>query len=147
MATYKVGAEGGDATSQYQVGYMYYNGLGVDVDYAQALAWIEKAVAQDFPAAVGQLGTMYFEGHGVTPSWRRAREYSERASGLGNAKAAGNMQILTGDIQKVTSRRNNHSALSSLLRDHFHTPPSLFPHARRPSWTSGWRSTARAGQT
>ena len=104
MAAYKVGAEGGDAHSQWQVGIMYYNGRGVDVDYAQALPWIEKAAAQDHPIAVGQLGVMYFQGMGVTPSWRRAREYWERASGLGHSQAVENMQALTDSIQAVTSQ-------------------------------------------
>ncbi len=84
MAAYKVGGEGGDVLCQYQVGTMYFLGQGVDVDYKQALPWIEKAAAQDYPKAVGQLGGMYCNGQGVTPSWRRAREYYERATELGN---------------------------------------------------------------
>ena len=58
MAAYKVGAEGGDALCQYQVGIMYVYGEGVAVDYQQALAWLEKATAQDYPDAVGELGSM-----------------------------------------------------------------------------------------
>ena len=55
MAAYKIAAEAGDALSQYQVGMMYCYGQGVAVDYKQARPWIEKAVAQDYSAAVGQL--------------------------------------------------------------------------------------------
>ena len=58
MAAYKVGGEGGDAMCQYQVGIMYYHADGVDVDYEQALPWIQKAAAQDHPAAVCSLGAM-----------------------------------------------------------------------------------------
>ena len=67
----------GNADCQWQVGSMYYNGRGVDVDYAQALPWLEKAAAQDQPKAVGQLGTMYSDGQGVTPSFRRTRVQRE----------------------------------------------------------------------
>ena len=56
MAAYKVGAEGGDAVCQWQVGMMYCIGNGVAVDYKQARVWIEKAAAQDHPKAFGQLG-------------------------------------------------------------------------------------------
>ena len=42
MAAYKVGGEGGDAVCQYQVGGMYSDGQGVDVDYEQALPWIQR---------------------------------------------------------------------------------------------------------
>ena len=128
---------------------MYCKGLGVDVDYAQALPWIEKAAAQDHPNAVCQLGDMCCAGRFVTSSLRRALEYFERAIELGNPKAVEAMQDLTEFIQQVTSRRSNHSALSpSLVRDLALTHlPSLSPHTCRPSWTSGWRSTARAGRT
>ena len=104
---------------------MYYNGLGVDVDYAQALPWIEKAAAQDHSSAVCQLGWMYHEGQGVTPSWRRAREYNKRAIGLGSSKAAKNTQDLTKAIQIVTSHQSHHSTRSLLVRDLTfpHTPP------------------------
>ena len=108
MAAYKVGAEGGLAVCQHQVGFMYCDGRGVEVDYKQAWAWLEKAAAQDHPNAVCQLGTMYAYGLGVTPSWRRAREYYERAIELG-ASVAEAMQILTGNIQNVRTReRRNH---------------------------------------
>ena len=62
MAAYKVGAEGGDAFCQHQLGAMYCQGLGVAVDHKQARQWIEKAAAQDYPSAVGQLGAMYSNG-------------------------------------------------------------------------------------
>ena len=102
MAAYKVGAEGGDAQCQSQVGIMYCNGLGVAVDYKQARAWLEKAAAQDDPDAIGELGVMYFEGKGVTPSWRRARELFKRAIELGSSNSVKNMQNLTKSIQQVS---------------------------------------------
>jgi TPR repeat protein len=149
MAAYKVGAEGGDAACQYQVGHMYYFGHGVDVDYEQALPWFQKAAAQDHPNAVSQLGAMYGNGQGVTPSWRRAREHYERAIGLRHPKAVENMQTLTGSIQAVTNERSHHSAASLTPPPPTPLPPIPLPATYRPppSWTSGWRSTARAGQT
>ena len=95
MAAYKVGAEGGIALCQHQVGMMYCHGRGVAVDYQQALPWIEKAAAQDDPYAVGSLGAMYKCGQGVTPSFRRARELYKRAIELGHSMSVENLQILT----------------------------------------------------
>jgi len=147
MAAYKVGAEGGHAVCQWQVGSMYYDGHGVDVDYAQALPWIEKAAAQDVPQAVGTLGTMYCDGEGVTSSWRRTREYYERAIELGDSMSVESMQLLTDAIQKVTSRPLR--PIVTRARPHASTHPSFSLHTRStpPSWTSGWRSTARAART
>ena len=103
FAAFKVGAEGGDANSQYQVGWMYYYGHGVAVDCKQARPWLEKAAAQNDPNAVAQLGVMYKQGKGVTPSWRRARELYKRAIELGaGSEAVKNMQVLNGHIQKVS---------------------------------------------
>ena len=103
MAAYKVGAEGGDTVSHWQVGMMYYNGSGVAVDFKRARPWIEKAAAQDHPDAVGELGVMYMKGDGVAPSWRRARELYQRAIELGcSHQAVEAMQDLTEDIQKVS---------------------------------------------
>ena len=101
MAAYKVGAEGGDAVCQHQVGMMYYHGDGVSVDNNEARPWLEKAAAQDDPKAVGQLGTMYANGEGVTPSFRRARELIKRAIELGDSNGA--EAVLTQAIQKVSS--------------------------------------------
>ena len=108
MAAYKVGAEAGDAMSQYQLGCMYIKGRGgVDVDFKQARVWIEKAAAQDHPNAVNELALMHVGGEGATSSWRRARELYQRAIELGNSMAARNMQTLTGDIQQVQRNRSN----------------------------------------
>ena len=126
MAAYKVGAEGGHATCQYQVGMTYCKGLGcVDVDYKQARPWIEKAAAQDYPEAVGQLGVLYYEGLGVTPSWRRAREYFKRAMELGDSNAAENMQTLTDLTQQVTRAEEviTPPLHNSCATSRFHAPP------------------------
>jgi len=73
----------------------------VDVDYAQARPWLEKAAAQDDLKAVGQLGTMYCNGKGVTPSYRCGREYYARTIELGSTNAVESMQTLTKIIQQV----------------------------------------------
>ena len=103
MAAYKVGAEGGRAGCQYQIGFMYCYGFGVAVDYKQARPWIEMAAAQDQPNAVGTLGSMIWKGRGATPSFRRARELYKRAIILGaGSNAVSSMDNLTRAIQQVS---------------------------------------------
>ena len=103
LAAYKIGAEGGIALCQHQLGQMYQHGQGIDSpDYKQALVWFEKAAAQDHPDAICSLGVMYMHGEGVIPSWRRARELLKRAIELGHSKSVGNMQRLTEAIQEVS---------------------------------------------
>ena len=103
FAAYKVGAEGGDATSKNQLGYMYHHGQGVAQDFKQARVWYEKAAAQDHLGSLSNLGTLYHQGAGVIPSWRRAREYYKRAIQLGSSKARKDMDYLTRNIQQVAA--------------------------------------------
>ena len=134
---------------------VHYFGQGVDVDYEQALPWLQKAAAQDHPDAVSTIGAMYATGQGVAPSWRRAREYYERAIELGNSTAMKNMQSLAKDIQNVMNERSDRPAISRTqstsdtfcFTNSLPPPLSLDTCSSPPSWTSGWRSMARAGRT
>jgi len=85
------------------------------VHYQQAVAWFEKAAAQDDPEANRRLGNMHFDGEGVTRSWRRAREYYDRAEQLGSINARHGNQVFKGTIARVTSNRSHHPSTS-------HTP-------------------------
>ena len=127
-AAFKVGAEGGDAGCQNQLGVMLSKGLGIaSPDYKQALVWFEKAAAQDESEALFNLSAMFFNGQGGEPSWRRSRGYLQRGVGLGNQRAAESMQNLKDAIQQVTrSHTGNHSG--------FHAPP---PPARPPHGPAG----------
>ena len=136
LAAYKIGAEGGDAICENQLGYMLQHGRGIDVDYEQALVWYEKAAAQDHPSANANLGIMALRGLGQTPSCRRARKHIQRAIDLGSPDAPGNMQRLTGSIQKVRALTPN------TCLELPPSPPPLHPPSSLPSWTRGSRSTA-----
>ena len=133
LAAYKIGAEGGNAICQNQLGNMLsMESYGVDpLDYKQALVWYGKAAAQDDSYACIGLGSMAYEGLGQTASWRRAREHFQRAIDLGNTEAAGNMQVLREEIQKVTGPgATNHPGLRSS------SPPAPAP-ARPPHGRAG----------
>lgn len=48
-------AQKGNSQAQYAVGYLYYNGLGVDKDLQQAQVWFHKAADQGNAKAVKAL--------------------------------------------------------------------------------------------
>ena len=54
-------AGGGDMESQYDLGNMYMEGVGVDTDRAKAIDWYGKAAAQGYEKAQYKLGLIYFE--------------------------------------------------------------------------------------
>jgi cell division septation protein DedD len=55
----------GDANAQYQLGVMYYFGVGVPRDYSEALKWQFLAAAQGHAKAQNNLAVMYAYGEGV----------------------------------------------------------------------------------
>ena len=130
LAAYKIGAEGGNAYCQNQLGSMYYLGRGIDSpDYKQAVVWLEKAAAQGQANALNNLGVMADQGLGQQPSWRRAREHYQRAIELGYQRAIPSIQGLDDLIQKVTrSHAGDNSGLRSLPHPPPHPAPVRPPH-------------------
>jgi TPR repeat protein len=61
-------AEQGDAEAQFNLGSLYYQGLGVSQDYKEAVKWLLKAAEQGHIFSQATLGTVYAEGvQGVVP--------------------------------------------------------------------------------
>ena len=44
---------------------MYYNGQGVQRDYAEAANWVRRAAEQGYAPAQADLGVLYWNGQGV----------------------------------------------------------------------------------
>ncbi len=65
-------AKAGDMVAQYKLGYDYYLGHGVALDYVQAAIWWKKAAEQGYPNAQNNLGVLYNSGKGVPQSYTEA---------------------------------------------------------------------------
>ena len=55
----------GDANSQYNLGVIYTNGIGVPQDDKEAVKWYLLAAEQGYASAQYNLGLMYNNGEGV----------------------------------------------------------------------------------
>jgi len=62
LEKWKADAANGDARSQYLLGECYLDGLGVEKDVQQALAWLEKSSAQKNKDACETLASIYEDG-------------------------------------------------------------------------------------
>ncbi len=62
----------GNTFAQNNLGSMYYNGHGMQQDYAEALKWYQKAAEQGHAGAQSNLGAMYQHGQGVPEDMVRA---------------------------------------------------------------------------
>lgn len=71
-------AERGTPRAQYALGYMYYNGLGVDSDRERAVAWIRRAANNGDPLAVEALSRMAETMTRHTPGSRRPEDADNR---------------------------------------------------------------------
>ena len=77
-------AEQGDAEAQYNLGFMYDDGLGVPQDYAEAMKWYRKSAEQGDADAQNNLGSMYKEGQGVSQDYVQAYMWLDLAAKKGD---------------------------------------------------------------
>lgn len=69
-------AQAGNADAQYEIGYRYYYGEGLEQDYSIAYKWFEKAAEQGIEEAIEILGEMYIcEFGGITLDNVRALQW------------------------------------------------------------------------
>ncbi|MCX6539829.1 MAG: tetratricopeptide repeat protein, partial [Acidobacteria bacterium] len=80
-------AELGDAEAQNNLGFRYYNGVGVPQDYGQAVAWFRRAAEQGDATAQFALGVMCEAGQGVPKNDAQAVAWYRKAAAQGDAGA------------------------------------------------------------
>jgi TPR repeat protein len=78
----------GDATGEAMLARAYYQGLGVDRNYATASSWAKKATAQNSADGIFFLGLMTEWGRGVQQNVDSAQKLFDRAAALGQPWAA-----------------------------------------------------------
>jgi TPR repeat protein len=80
-----------NATAQYKIGFIFYNGLGPLIDFREALEWYHKAADQNQPDALNSIGSMYLQGHGVDVSHKQALMWFHKAAAQGSIDALYNI--------------------------------------------------------
>ena len=75
----------GDATAQYNLGYCYHYGIGVEQDLEKAVYWCTLAAEQGFASAQYNLGDFYSNGRGVKQDLEKAVEWYTKSAEQGFA--------------------------------------------------------------
>lgn len=88
-------AEEGHAKAQYNLGLLYYNGRGVNQDYAQARHWYLKAAQQGQAFAQNNLGKLYEKGQGAPQDPVQADMWYLLSAAQGNDVAVKNHEALS----------------------------------------------------
>jgi TPR repeat protein len=84
---YNICKEVEDPNAQYIIGEMYYYGLGVKEDYAEAAIWFRKAAEQGNPESQFVIGKMYYYGVGVKKDHAEAIIWFRKAASKGHIGA------------------------------------------------------------
>ena len=90
---WKKAAEQGNARAQFNLGYCYENGMGVEQNYAEAVKWYRKATEQGQANAQLNLGYCYRNGMGVEQNYEEAVSWYRKAAAQGNAAAQFNLGV------------------------------------------------------
>ena len=73
--------------AQYNLGVLYYKGMGVTQSYSEAVMWYSKAAENGHPVAQYDLGVCYYNGKGVPQSRDEAVRWWRVAAQQGNENA------------------------------------------------------------
>jgi TPR repeat protein len=87
-------AEQGDSKGQFNLGFMYAKGKGVEQDYSKALYWYKKAAEQGLTRAQNNIGTIYDNGIGVPKDDAKALHWYRKAAEQGNANGQSNLGFM-----------------------------------------------------
>ena len=92
----------GDATAQYQLGLLYYQGLGIGQNFDEASHWYLQSGTQGNADAQYSLGNMYLMGEGVSQDDTKAIAWYDKAAEQGHVAARHNAN----NLKRVTSNES-----------------------------------------
>jgi len=89
---FKLGVEAGAYMCYYDLGYMFYKGLGCEQDYTRAAELFGLGVNKDHSPCLYMLGLCYRNGYGVDQDLAKAQFFLNRAAGLSYSRAIEEMK-------------------------------------------------------
>lgn len=84
---YQKSAELGNAEAQFNLGFAYYNGEGVERNYTTATMWFKRSAKQNFAKAEYNLAYCYLYGRGVPHDYDKALAFLESSANSGFKQA------------------------------------------------------------
>ena len=118
----------GHADSQFNLGLMYEQGIGVGKDEKEAVVWYGKSAALGNAAAQFNLGVLYENGRGTNVDFAKANEWYRKASVQADTLAIGNLGML---YVRGDGVKENKVAGMALLLMSATLDPSPENHAKR----------------
>lgn len=94
LSQYEVQAAAGDAAAANQIGVLYFIGLGIEADHAQAFEWFEQAALAGHAEAQRNVGMMYLNGYGVPQDLNQAFGWLDLARQSGSHRVTPLLNLL-----------------------------------------------------
>ena len=84
VKAFRIAAEKGMPEAQYNLGYCYSNGKGVEKDMVEAVKWLRKAAEKGMPEAQWAMAGCYAGGEGVEKDMGEAVRWARKAARQGH---------------------------------------------------------------
>ena len=88
LEKWKLSANSGDSYASFNIGTIYYFGLGTQQNYYEALQWFKKATFVEDGRAEFLIGDMYLKGQGLSQDWVGAKVWLTISELKGNKNAS-----------------------------------------------------------
>jgi len=122
--------------AQYNLGYLYEHGEGVEKNAQQALVWYKKSAKQGYVDAQYNVATFYFTGKGVKKDVQKALYWYEEAGKRGDRNALFNLGTFYAEGKEV--EKNKITAfnywIESAKRSHVKAQESLDLLCKESPW-------------
>ncbi len=92
-------AEAGDAPTQFNLGLMYLDGVGVPQSSEHAVEWFRRSADRGYPKAQYNLGSLYAVGHGVRRDLITAHMWMNLCAASGDGKCAKQRDLLAAKLK------------------------------------------------
>jgi uncharacterized protein len=94
VGLFRSAAAQGDPMAQYQLGTLYYQGLGLNQNYSEAALWYRRAAEQGNVDAQYSIGNMSLMGEGIPQNDLQAQYWYKEAAKQGHLSAIHNLDNL-----------------------------------------------------
>ena len=94
LTLFRMAAEKGCMIAEYNLGYCYEHGEGVEQDYSIAVDWYLKSANHGYDYAMNNLAIQYEWGQGVDKDYKKAAYWLKRAVRKGNSLSKRNLAFL-----------------------------------------------------
>lgn len=94
LSLFEQSANQGFATAQFNLGVMYFEGVGTKQDYTKAFELLHQSATQGFAPAQAMIGIMYQHGQGVKQDNKKAIEWYTKSANQDDVNA----QVILGSL-------------------------------------------------